>query len=165
MFNIFISYSSEDIINVNVLKKQIEESGNDIDVFVGENDIRPSENYLNRISSEIKQCDLFILFWSENSKKSDWVNQEIGHAYALNKTILPIIIEVNLELSGFISNIQGAKFFANDPTAESKIDLFIKELLNNKLRKERQQKDRDQIQKTVFSVIIGGLLLKAISSN
>ena len=165
MFKFFISYSSEDIINVNLLKKQIEESASGIEVFVGEKDIRPTENYLNRISLEIKQCDLFILFWSKNSKQSDWVNQEIGHAYALNKTILPIIFEANLELSGFISNIQGSKFFTNDPTAENRIDLFIKELVNNKLGKERQQKDRDQVQKTVFSVIIGGLLLKAISSS
>jgi hypothetical protein len=49
---------------------------------------------------------LFILFWSRHSKASEWVPQEIGIATHAKKTFMPVVLEPNLELPGFIKKLK-----------------------------------------------------------
>ncbi len=60
----------------------------------------------DHILAEIRDADLFILLWSGAARASDWVPQEIGAARMANKTIVPVVLEPNLSLPGFISDLR-----------------------------------------------------------
>jgi hypothetical protein len=55
---------------------------------------------------------------------SEWTNQEVGYAYALGKTILPLKIDVNPK--GFISRVQALPFDCTDtkPSCLKVLDLL-----------------------------------------
>lgn len=58
-FNIFISYSTDDLKNVDMLRKQI--SDTPINIFIAEYSIVASEELPSKIKSEIMKSDLFVL--------------------------------------------------------------------------------------------------------
>jgi hypothetical protein len=103
-FKLFISYSTRDLSQVELLRQQLQ--GTSIEVFVAEHSVRPSEELGPKISSAIADCDLFVLLWSENAKASEWVPQEIGRATALGKTILPLVLSDAVALPGFIQSLK-----------------------------------------------------------
>lgn len=47
-----------------------------------------------------------MLLWSRHSRVSEWVLQEIGIATHARKTIMPVILEPNLNLPGFIKKLK-----------------------------------------------------------
>jgi TIR domain-containing protein len=63
----------------------------------------PGQRWERQLYSEIDQCDLFLLFWSNEARNSKWVNLEIEYAleriknhaspYSPRPEIQPIIIE------------------------------------------------------------------------
>ena len=61
--------------------------------------LEPGEAWEQRLYDEIDRCDLFLLFWSSNAAKSEWVERETEHAIARQRAtegspeITPIIIE------------------------------------------------------------------------
>jgi len=103
-FNVFISYSTVDLPVVNQIKGILE--SNSTEVFVAEYSVGAGQVLSSQIETAIKNCNLFILIWSKNSKASDWVPQEIGIAKASQRQILPIILEPNLQLPGFIADLK-----------------------------------------------------------
>lgn len=112
-YRVFISYSTKDLPAVELARSvlssaplRIAQGKCDVEVFVAEYDVAPSEPLAARILDAIIRCDLFILFWSSNSRRSEWVPQEIGVARGNMKPILPIVLEQGLELPGFIKDLQ-----------------------------------------------------------
>jgi len=103
-FKLFISYSTRDLPQVELLRQQLK--GTSIDVFVAEHSVRPSEELAPKIGAAIANCDLFVLLWSENAKASEWVPQEIGRATALGKQILPLVLSDTVALPGFIQSLK-----------------------------------------------------------
>lgn len=162
-FNIFVSYSTHDLEQVNLLHKQLTDTS--ISVFVAEHSVRPSEELAPKISSAIEGCDLFIVLWSENAKNSDWVSQEIGRASALQKPILPLVLTEGLNLPGFIGNLKYLPVYSNTAAAltqareivmaayEQKLQLFLAQ------QKEQKQKD------SLALMGLGAFLLWAFSQK
>ena len=99
IFKIFVSYSTHDLKQVELLKNQLK--GTSIEIFVAEHSISPSQELAPTISRSISDCDLFVVLWSKNAQDSEWVSQEIGKAHALNKTILPLVLNKGLKLPGY----------------------------------------------------------------
>ena len=104
-YQIFISYSTKDLPVVNRFREMLD-TNPDIKVFIAEYSIVPGESLPLRISQAIETCDMFLLLWSENSKQSDWVSQEIGIAKNNGKYILPVMLNKGLTAPGFISDIK-----------------------------------------------------------
>lgn len=104
MYKVFISYSTKDLHVVSKFKEML--SVPVIDVFISEYSLPPGSKLDEEIIDAIRDCDLFILLWSRNSKKSEWVSQEVGIATAEEKTIIPVVLEKELSLPGFIKNIK-----------------------------------------------------------
>lgn len=109
--NIFISYSSQDRNLVNKVCNTIENK--DVCVFVDEYSIDCGENITDQIVKAINKCDLFVLLWSKNSKKSEWVQQEIGIAKGKQKPILPVVLNQGLELPAFIKELKFLAVYKN----------------------------------------------------
>ncbi|MGH7552299.1 MAG: toll/interleukin-1 receptor domain-containing protein, partial [Longimicrobiales bacterium] len=71
----FASYSSEDRARVLDRIASVRTSAN-IDVFLDCLSIHPGEHWKARLASEIEQRDIFLLFWSNHARKSQWVEWE-----------------------------------------------------------------------------------------
>jgi len=70
----FASYSSKD--RPRVLDRIAEIKKNGIDVFLDCLSLHPGEEWKPRLESEIKNRELFLLFWSANAKASEYVTWE-----------------------------------------------------------------------------------------
>lgn len=114
-YSVFISYSTNDLNVVNHVKSLLEGYG--INVYVAEYTAPPGVDLTNHIRDSIANCNLFILLWSSSAKKSEWVTQELAHANANNKIIIPVILEPNLELPVFIKNLKYLEAYTNPQQA------------------------------------------------
>ena len=101
--NIFVSYSTKDLHRVADLQSQLR--GTPISVYVAQDSMPSGAEVSSAIRDAISQCDLFVLLWSENARASEWVLQEVGHARALNKSILPIVLTEGARLPESLSNL------------------------------------------------------------
>jgi hypothetical protein len=106
VLNFFISYSHSDRIVAAQIKESLVDFG--FTVFLAHEDIIPSTEWQERILLELKICDVFLPLLTENFKNSVWTGQEIGIAYAGQKLIIPLRIEI--VPFGFISKFQALNF-------------------------------------------------------
>lgn len=70
----FISYSHDDVERIRFLAEGFKVQG--VDYFFDEHSLRTGDNYPKEIDQYISNCDVFVLCWSENAMKSDWVKRE-----------------------------------------------------------------------------------------
>jgi hypothetical protein len=109
---VFLSYSSEDKFIAGKYKESLEKYYG-FKVFVAHDDNIPSLEWGPEIKDNISKADIFIVLVSINSKKSEFVNQEIGIAIALNIRIFPIKID-STNPFGFIYKIHGFPFIKDN---------------------------------------------------
>lgn len=104
-YNVFISYSSKNLHIVDWARSTLAQPGV-TEVFAAEYSVLPSHVLNDAIIRAIRGCDLFVLLWSHDARTSDYVPQEIGIAVGCNKTILPVVMEENVPVPGFITNLK-----------------------------------------------------------
>lgn len=75
----FASYSSKDRLRVLDRLAAVKISAG-IDFFLDCLDLHPGEEWKPRLDNEIRQRDLFLLFWSKNASESKWVVWELETA-------------------------------------------------------------------------------------
>jgi hypothetical protein len=106
-YKVFISYATKDLSIVNQFQHMLTYASDaSIEVYIAEYSALPGTVLDEDIIKAIEACDLFILFWSQHSKASEWVPQEIGIATHAKKTIMPVVLEPNLDLPGFIKKLK-----------------------------------------------------------
>jgi CHASE2 domain-containing sensor protein len=94
----FLSYATAD--RAEVLKRAQALRAARIEFFQDLLSIEPGERWEQRLNEEIDRCDLFLLFWSTNATRSEWVLREVERAVARQNVsvteepdITPIILE------------------------------------------------------------------------
>jgi hypothetical protein len=99
---IFISYSNSDKDKVDLIAEELK--GNKIfKSKVIASDREALKPLAQKVSKGITDCKVFLPILTKNSMNTQWINQEIGYAMALGKTILPIIEKgIMGKLKGFI---------------------------------------------------------------
>lgn len=117
----FISYSSKEKEIAGALKKVLEEYG--VEVFVAHDDITPSDEWVGAIIGNLHNTHVFIPLLSYNFLHSEWTDQEIGIAFALNKYIIPV--KIDIDPKGFIRDLQALKTGELDDTEIFKIGAEI----------------------------------------
>lgn len=94
----FISYDSEDRDKVLARVQMLERFG--MEYFQDVLKLDPGDRWEKELYKNIDRCDVFLLFWSQNAKNSEWVMREVE--YALSRqggnenappAIEPVIIE------------------------------------------------------------------------
>jgi len=95
---IFISYSRKDITSMEMIRTFICSITPESNVFVDNRKIKGGDRWERIITDEISRCDLFVVIWSSNARKSKWVNREIELAHKMeiisNKPrIIPILMD------------------------------------------------------------------------
>jgi len=89
-FNVFISYSSADILPTEICHK-LEMRG--IKCWIAPRNITPGTPYARAIMQGLINSDTFLIFISSNSLKSEDVLNEVDNAHGLKKNIVPVFIE------------------------------------------------------------------------
>lgn len=154
---IFVSYSTKDLADVEALKASLAVSP--IEIFVAENSVKPSESLANEIKSAINNCDLFVVVWSNHAKNSDWVSQEIGQAIALNKKVLPIVLEGTMGLPGFMSDLKYISADGNKKEAIAQASQLIGEHYKETKKMELEAKKKKSDSEAKFWLGAGALAL------
>lgn len=166
MFNVFISYSTDDLKNVDQLKVLLENSG--VEVFVAEHSVLPGQNLPEEIKKAIRDCDVFILLWSQSARGSDWVPQEIGIAQELGKQIVPLVLEEGLGLTGFIRELKYIPVY-KDPEAALELALEMVFAGNSKKTEVEKQKqvsaEKQKQTEAIFFGAVGLILLWAFTQS
>jgi hypothetical protein len=96
----FTSYASRDRAEVVRRVQMLRRPLTDVEVFQDVLNLEPGEEFAPVLFQRIDECDLFLLFWSNNARESTWVRRELEHALRRQgpdgrppPTILPEVIE------------------------------------------------------------------------
>ena len=109
---IFISYAHNDFDKVKFMAKAYNAQG--VDYFFDRDYLKAGDIYPKKIRDYIDTSDLFILCWSENAAKSEYVEKEKSQALSLAKntdeengtlTIHPLSIEPRADLPSDMKEI------------------------------------------------------------
>lgn len=95
---VFISYASADRTAVLARVQMLEQMG--IKYFQDVLSLEPGQRWAQKLYENINQSDLFLLFWSQSAKESEWVMKEVHYALARkghDPTALPEIKPVIIE--------------------------------------------------------------------
>jgi len=149
---VFISYSTKDLNVVEFARTML--SGPSVEVFVAEYSAAPGTPLSPAIITAIKQCDLFLLLWSDNARTSEWVPQEIGIAKGENKQIIPVVLQPDLRPPGFISDLKYLDVPKNPAAAFTWLQQNI---LSHATEKQKQE--------TLAWLAVGGVLLWLLSRS
>lgn len=117
---LFFSYSTRDKTVVGHFKKFLEHYGFVVFVAHDYDAIKPAVKWKNEIIDNIRNCDVFIPFITNDFKESNWTDQETGMAKINDKFIIPI--EVDKSPYGFIGNIQSLRVDKNKLLSETPME-------------------------------------------
>ena len=95
---IFVSYAHADAALVYPVLKELYETGWNLWYDEG---IQANDPYLQSIAEHIGKCDLFLVFWSSKSLKSEFVvNREFVYAsQTLRKEVVSVVLEDTVDFS------------------------------------------------------------------
>ena len=151
-YDIFISYSTKDLEIVQHVQRALAVPG--VRVFIAEYSVAPGAPLAAQIENAIRQCNLFLLLWSRNSRASEWVPQEIGVARGCGREIFPIVVHADLKLPGFIEGLKYAKLYEGP-------DAFLASLRQHAQGQVLALEKAQQRSRTFAFAAIAGLLLLA----
>ena len=112
----FVSYSHVDREFGRQAKAVLGEVG--IDAFLAHEDLKTSEQWKDRILSELRRCDLFVPLLSKNFLESQWAPQEAGFIASRPEVVIaPLSIDETTPF-GFLSHVQSSPIRGNVITRE-----------------------------------------------
>lgn len=92
--HVFISFSYEDVNEVNLLRGQAKNENNDLlfdDYSVKEAFNSENSDYIkSQIREKIDRVSVTVVYLSPNSAKSDWVNWEIEESFKRGKGVIGV---------------------------------------------------------------------------
>jgi len=102
---VFISYASEDLQLAQTISTYISRIG--IQPYIAERRPTPDVYISDKIALNIMDSNCFVAILTRNSLGSQWVNQEVGFTYALQRftnLYVPIflLVERGLQIRGFL---------------------------------------------------------------
>jgi hypothetical protein len=101
---IFISYAHEDASLAHLLAYSLHKIGKFTCVY--DRNLRPGRKFDEDLREMISNADLVLVLLTDNALKSPWVNQEIGYATALRRSVYPLAIQAGVEPNGMIKMCQ-----------------------------------------------------------
>lgn len=96
MQDVFISYSTQDQFDADLIKRVLESNG--ITCWMAPDSIPTGSNYAREIPNAIRNTKIFLLLLSNAAQASNWVPIELTSAINDQKVIIPFMLE-NCELS------------------------------------------------------------------
>ena len=153
-YEVFISYSTHDLHPVDELVAMLNTPG--VHAFAAEYSVLPGGDLSPEIMDAIGTCDLFILLWSQNAKESEWVPQEIGIAVANERQIIPVVLDRDLAVPGFIQNRKYLPAYDGPAAAMRWVQQHVVDRANQK---------RQQSVNVLTALALGGAFLWLVSQS
>ncbi|MEA5463398.1 toll/interleukin-1 receptor domain-containing protein [Leptothoe sp. PORK10 BA2] len=91
MAQVFISYAEEDLTTREIVRYHLLQAG--VTVWTNTVDIRLGEDFEVAIQRGLEEADNIVYLISQTSLASDYCQMEIDQALALNKRIIPMLVE------------------------------------------------------------------------
>lgn len=128
---IFISYSSLDFEKVKLVKNELKDNPFFIPIIIA-NDREPLKPLAQKVIDGIVRASAVVPILTPNSIRTQWINQEIGFAQAMNKPMYPIIEESILnELKGFIhKEVHLPYTYCRQPVKQTESKHFLRQFQN-----------------------------------
>lgn len=105
MPDIFISWSKSKSKDLAIETKNLLESLDPHSkVFMSEDDISAGERVQETIIKNIIDCDVLLLCFTKENKKSPWLLYEAGYACGLNKIVIPFLFDIDQNWHSWIDN-------------------------------------------------------------
>ncbi|MGK7877808.1 MAG: TIR domain-containing protein [Xenococcaceae cyanobacterium] len=130
MTQLFIAFSEKDRDIKDKISKNLMREG--LTIWINKTDIKTGTEFQEEINKGIEGADNFVYLMSSNSLESKYCQQEIEHAFANNKRIIPLLIE-DTETQQIPSQLRGLQFidFARHEEPEkyrTSVDKLLNEL-------------------------------------
>ena len=128
MCRAFISYNKADSKVARELAIFL--AAEEIDVWFDEWEVRAGDSILGKVEEGLKSCSHFILLWSQNAEKSNWVRQELRSALA--KAIddgMPRVIPIRLDPTELPSLLRDLRYLRYQGGNEDDRRSLIKEVV------------------------------------
>ncbi len=123
---VFFSYAMADYTDAQKLLNALSKQPN-IQVFTTQA-LSAGENWMPKLQQALSECDLFVVLLSPDSLDSNWVLSEIGAAWGLNKPIIPVMTQPELQdkLPSVLRGISSVNFkdFADSQTAHRILERY-----------------------------------------
>jgi len=103
MSDIFLSYARSEVSRAKQIASELEKRGWTV---WWDRQIAVGVSWAQEIEKQLAEARCVIVLWSENSVKSDWVQEEAAYAKELNK-LIPVLVE-NVESPIGFRGIQSA---------------------------------------------------------
>lgn len=114
MTDVFISYSSKDEDLAQTIRERLE--AKDIEVFLATKNLKPGQKWADEIQVALRETKWVFVLFTESSKESAPVLQEIGGALYGKKKIVPIVYGVDFDtLPRWLGDYQGVSVRADNP--------------------------------------------------
>lgn len=94
---LFVSYSRRDRTFVEPLVSALQSRG--FRVFLDTSDIDPGDNFVTKLTLELKSATAIVAVLSESYARSRWGQAELHHALAMKKTVIPVVISGSSAIS------------------------------------------------------------------
>lgn len=91
-YDIFISYSRNDLAEVKAFKETIEKRVPGIRIWFDMTGIESGAEFVDKIHSAIRRSSLMLFCLSDNAIKSKWTKKEVLFADEISKPIVPILL-------------------------------------------------------------------------
>lgn len=124
---IFLSYADADKNLAGEIKIALEKCG--FSVFLAHEDMIPTEEFRDRIISELSTCGIFMALRTKRYSRRAYTEQECGFALAFGKRILSLCVDTSPKDAGFCNVYQAHKFEENEYLAEAIVEYCKKQLL------------------------------------
>jgi len=153
VYKVFISHSSnpEDLPIIQQVSNQIQGAG--VEAYVATWFREPGRDIGDKVRSAIRASDAVFGIWTKGGSEAQWVNQELGFAEGLGKTIV-LLVETGVRVKGFAQNREYISFDRNNPVTALT-------LAASHFAQKKKQKESAQAAAAVglaAAGIIGGLL-------
>ncbi|MEM1135721.1 MAG: TIR domain-containing protein [Bacteroidota bacterium] len=134
MTDVFISYASENSMLRDRVKNALASYA--ITTWVHNKDIRSGQDFATAINEGIEHADSLVFFISNQSLLSEYCRKELDYALALNKRIIPVLIEkeITVEQPKELAALQFIDFtsYNNQEVFNRKIDELVGQLQTDK---------------------------------
>lgn len=107
MFDVFISYSTKNQFDADLVKRVLENNG--ISCWMAPDNIPSGSNYAREIPTAIQNSRVFVLLLSRVAQLSQWVTKELDLAVNKRKVIIPFVLEECELLDEFNFYLVGAQ--------------------------------------------------------
>lgn len=130
--NIFLSHNSADKELVRALAMLL--TGEGINVFFDEWDIRLGDPLMGTIERGLHDADVFIIVWSDAASRSNWVDVELQTFFRRridnhDLRVIPLILD-GTPLPPLLSNYAGMNLMEGNPQNNT-IETVVRTLLGN----------------------------------